>query len=568
MREYAIDFTMHRGHEMVLSDPAWLTRDRLEELELRMLQAEKVPGLLEVEWLELDGAVSFHYKLEGKRMLAHRLQLQPMSMADYCSLLLAVLETLESCRLYMLRPEAILLHENYMFAGDSWQELGLVYVPVQESASLGQPPAQEALLGLAVRWATHIQCVDGTALQQILQRLDPGSGSLTELRQLLLDMVSAPYGTMAEAHPRRIEASARAMGTSYATKDESSVAAAQLDAADEEERGKLPSYSYVADEKLKPTGGRAAGPSSRRASYEDEVDASASEAKESKGGVRLPVMLLLAVCLVIAVIWRFVYLEAPGKANLLISSGLSLLVTGSAALLYLGLRKREHEHRNEHEHEAWLADEGEESDAAAEIPTRDRGAGATAANKQPLSTERSAARWSMQLHEAKESFARVAEHAPVNGHSQISGYQSETVKTVGAFAGQEEATMLLGGGHKGTTADTAESDTCYLQRTYSSEAKVVELAQSRLIIGRSADHAGYVDEGRGVSRAHIELVKKEGTVIAKDLGSRNGTLYNGQLMVPYKQYPLKGGDRLQLAGMDGPLYELQSQGELDVRVSG
>lgn len=59
MRAYQIDFTMHRGHEMVLADPDGLTRDSLDELELKMLQAEEIPGFLPVEWQEIDGIISF-----------------------------------------------------------------------------------------------------------------------------------------------------------------------------------------------------------------------------------------------------------------------------------------------------------------------------------------------------------------------------------------------------------------------------------------------------------------------------------------------------------------------------
>ncbi len=542
MREYAIDFTMNRGHEMVLSDPERLTRDRLDELELRMLQAEKVPGLLELEWLELDGAISFHYKLDGKRMLAHRLQLHPLSMADYCSLLLGVLETLDNCRLYMLRPEAIVLHENYIFAGDSWQELGLVYVPVQDS-SLGQQSSHEGLLGLAVRWATHIQHVDGTALQHILQQLDPGSGSLSELRRLLLDLVSSPYG-MTEgntAHPQTAVQTTGAhragLAGSVAPRPEKIVEAKETMSA-----------SVMRNDKAwQPAGGASVSASPVR--ERDEDIAGTNESSKAGKGVRVHIMLMLVACVAIAAVWRLIYLEEPSKPNLLISSGISMLVAGSAALLYLGLRKREHV----------ITDMDDAQSEEAEDIAGARSVDPSAAGRRILPTEHPAehpsTRWKLQPEEPNMAYTSVQEHAAGTWNSPPINPQLETSSTEGAHMAQDDATVLLGGRHSSVVANVPGA--FYLHRTYQNKKSVVELAQSKLVIGRAADNAGYVDMEQGVSRAHLELVKKEGAVIAKDLGSRNGTFYNGQLMVPYKQYQLKSGDKLQLAGLDGPVYELQ-----------
>lgn len=538
MREYAIDFTMNRGHEMVLSDPERLTRDRLDELELRMLQAEKVPGLLELEWLELDGAISFHYKLDGKRMLAHRLQLHPLSMADYCSLLLGVLETLDNCRLYMLRPEAIVLHENYIFAGDSWQELGLVYVPVQDS-SLGQQSSHEGLLGLAVRWATHIQHVDGVALQHILQQLDPGSGSLSELRRLLLDLVSSPYG-MTEgntAHPQTAVQTTGAhragLAGSVAPRPEKIVEAKETMSA-----------SVMRNDKAwQPAGGASVSASPVR--ERDEDIAGTNESSKAGKGVRVHIMLMLVACVAIAAVWRLIYLEEPSKPNLLISSGISMLVAGSAALLYLGLRKREHV----------ITDMDDAQSEEAEDIAGARSIDPPAAGRRILPTEHPAehpsTRWKLQPEEPNMAYTSVQEHAAGTWNSPPINPQLETSSTMA----QDDATVLLGGRHSSVVANVPGA--FYLHRTYQNKKSVVELAQSKLVIGRAADNAGYVDMEQGVSRAHLELVKKEGAVIAKDLGSRNGTFYNGQLMVPYKQYQLKSGDKLQLAGLDGPVYELQ-----------
>ncbi|MNI68783.1 FHA domain protein [compost metagenome] len=40
---------------------------------------------------------------------------------------------------------------------------------------------------------------------------------------------------------------------------------------------------------------------------------------------------------------------------------------------------------------------------------------------------------------------------------------------------------------------------------------------------------------------HAEILKSGGGYILKDLDSRNGTLFQGEAMIPYKEYPLTEG---------------------------
>lgn len=57
-----------------------------------------------------------------------------------------------------------------------------------------------------------------------------------------------------------------------------------------------------------------------------------------------------------------------------------------------------------------------------------------------------------------------------------------------------------------------------------------------------------VDNSSGVSRAHVELSRSQsGGYVIKDLGSVNGTMLQGNLLAPYKEYPLADGDTFILA---------------------
>lgn len=76
----------------------------------------------------------------------------------------------------------------------------------------------------------------------------------------------------------------------------------------------------------------------------------------------------------------------------------------------------------------------------------------------------------------------------------------------------------------------------------------VEITQPHFIIGRSVEVAQYVASGVGTSRAHAELSRGAEGYVLKDLGSRNGTVLEGEAMVPYKEYAIGEGSAFNIAG--------------------
>lgn len=78
------------------------------------------------------------------------------------------------------------------------------------------------------------------------------------------------------------------------------------------------------------------------------------------------------------------------------------------------------------------------------------------------------------------------------------------------------------------------------------EAAVME--GERFLIGRNAGSVHYVIEREEVSRIHCEIVRADDGFEVTDLGSLNGTLLNGQPMLPFKPYPFRPGDVLQVTG--------------------
>ncbi|MNH31829.1 FHA domain protein [compost metagenome] len=84
----------------------------------------------------------------------------------------------------------------------------------------------------------------------------------------------------------------------------------------------------------------------------------------------------------------------------------------------------------------------------------------------------------------------------------------------------------------------------YLERIEADEGDIrerIELNRASFIIGRSPEVAQYVEKSEGASRVHAEISRGPAGYILKDLDSRNGTLYQGAPMIPYKEYPLAEG---------------------------
>ncbi|MNN32340.1 FHA domain protein [compost metagenome] len=111
----------------------------------------------------------------------------------------------------------------------------------------------------------------------------------------------------------------------------------------------------------------------------------------------------------------------------------------------------------------------------------------------------------------------------------------------------EAATALLTRSDApGTEREKAEQARAapYLERIQADEGDIrerIELNRASFIIGRSPEVAQYVEQSEGASRVHAEISRGPAGYILKDLDSRNGTLYQGAPMIPYKEYPLAEG---------------------------
>lgn len=87
----------------------------------------------------------------------------------------------------------------------------------------------------------------------------------------------------------------------------------------------------------------------------------------------------------------------------------------------------------------------------------------------------------------------------------------------------------------------APSDSCVLFRSGSARRIIDVRDHEEVVLGRSRGATFSVDDDR-VSRRHLRIVCRDGTLFAEDLGSRNGTTLNGHALD--RERPLQAGDEL------------------------
>jgi hypothetical protein len=511
MEAFRIDFSMQRGHEMLVSREPDLLRDELDEIDITMLQLHHAPKLLPVDWLEMDGRVTFRYSIDGRKMLSQRLQIQSIGMNEYYSLLLGVVDILDDCKPYMLREECCLLHENYLFVGDDWGDLQAAYLPLKSSA--GRKPAEEALLSLAVRWVTRVSQVDGAGLQRILRHLESG-GSWQALRAELLGLLSGsaaaavcPAGPVMK-HPSEAEASRSSGG--------------RWQVAPREQTDPL------SEDKAKPDD----------ADFFMDIEPGFAENFEPADGLAKRRWILGAgTVTIVAIIWRFIYFAEPSRKHLLLSGGLTAAAAWTLLLIWRKLTGGRLMHPNGEE-AAGIAgmEQGQDSwDWRESYP-----------EPEPQEREaRGAGSIRPYRHGKRETVLAVAD--------TVGGKQRSNAAVTGAAAGRDETVALLP--HPKSISPGKEAELlCSLQREWNGATEQVTVRNGVTVIGRSEEAADYRDGADGLSRAHMEVLRSGIHVEIRDLGSRNGSQLNGQTMIPYKYYEIQAGDRIQLAGSSGPWY--------------
>lgn len=315
--------------------------------------------------------------------------------------------------------------------------------------------------------------------------------------------------------------------------------------------------------------------------------------KDEKQASSKTTYILLGCMIATALVWRFIYMEQPGQTQMILSAALSAGLLGIAgwawvtkgnfgnsksnllrknmpneeyrdnelqegssnkrsAFLGLGRGKdKQKESEEEMFQESWRWNASEmspEDNTYAQGYTSQQSSGDMQSDQSERGgfyESRSSVAGNSRFHNLH--IPSEASDEPFIQHTvEAMAATSELVRHHAAADATVNLQSIAGGGLTGASQVVPSF---YLERRSASGDKHerMDVRGASFVIGRSADMVQWVDSATGVSRAHVELSRNKSGYVIKDLGSVNGTILKGNVLAPYKEYPLEDGDTFTLA---------------------
>ncbi|KOY15499.1 DUF6382 domain-containing protein [Paenibacillus xylanivorans] len=314
---------------------------------------------------------------------------------------------------------------------------------------------------------------------------------------------------------------------------------------------------------------------------------------EEKSGSSKTTYIILGCMIATALVWRFIYMEQPGQTQMILSAALSGGLLGIAGWAWVtkgkfgssksnplrkkmpneeytegesqegssnkrsaffGLGRGKDKHKESEEEmfqESWrwnASDMSPEGNAYAQGYTSQQNSG----DMQSSESGRGHSFESRSSVAGNARFHNLHIPAEVSDEPFVQHTIEATASTSELFHhhAAADATVNLqsiAGGSVGGAGPVVPS--FYLERRSATGDKNerMDVRGASFVIGRSADMVQWVDSATGVSRAHVELSRNKSGYVIKDLGSVNGTILKGNVLAPYKEYPLEDGDTFTLA---------------------
>lgn len=514
MPELVADFVRNGGTYMVLTGKAGLRSEQINRIQHAMLSSVSVPNLLRVDVREVDFNVSLHYEITGRRMLSQCLKHEQIGMEEFYSLLLQVLAVLDDGKQYMLSADHFLLSADRIFVEDELSSgiLHFTYVPILDK--LSDEPLSKTLLALITGLMGSVTVIEGDGIQQLLRYCSDDLFSVPHMKKMLLNLLSGDRST-GETPRKHGDVT---MGPHIPAKKE---AMAPRVMPLSSPRVTIREYVPHQEPILEPVHSDINGGS------ETESERGTDERTASRIGMYA----LPGASLLTALAWKFIYLDHPSRMALTIS--LIVTVLAAAAVFFIRSGKLNFARS--------LSKCGGSLDSEV-----------TAGEEERRFLEADW-RWSEpeSLHsifEVKTDIGKDAPNRAVKENFDIGTLPNEN-PVAGSVSHFPQPTVLLGRNQEPENRFSSVN-TYSLSRMSQEQGQpeIIPLHFGSFIIGRSEDIAQYVDRTTGVSRAHVEvMVRREGCSL-KDLGSVNGTRLRGELIAPYKEYPLEPEESFLIAG--------------------
>jgi hypothetical protein len=524
------------GVYMMLGEPEGMPTSRLNMVQARMLMNTDIPHHLRLLLREIDLKVTMEYAVLRKKMLSHLLKSEKLSMTSFFGLLLQIAQGMEDGRLYMLRADQYALHEDYIFIEGSLQngKVYLTYLPIlgNESGSrLG-----ESLRALMMVMMASITELAGSGVQRLLQYCSEEEFTPAGLKVLLSELLTEGNSSrkqcisneeLAPDSPKMTDAnlieSERSMQERARELYVNEVAVPQIKINERNDEKVLNAQQNSA-----PWSSGYSSPSLKMKEKERLVRSTNDDKLPNSQSSSAITYLILGCILGDALLWKFLYLNSP-KPLWLAVCGIATIVLGILSWRVWSGRKG----LGNNEEKDHTSEDSEDTN------------------------------WSPSRRELEWNFGRnpVTPARPAVMNRKADQDQPDPLSSISSARSEsrtEECSSVIPPGSIAPTALLSCEETPvqgkeneklarnvpYLKRSDEEEVETetIVLNRTNFIIGRSAEVAQYVERSEGASRVHAEISRRPDGYVLKDLDSRNGTLFQGEAMIPYKEYPLSEGD--------------------------
>ncbi|WP_339259629.1 DUF6382 domain-containing protein [Paenibacillus sp. FSL R5-0713] len=576
------DFIRNGGAFMVLEKEDGLRMEELSRVQMGMLSSNQIPRLLPVHIREVDRNVTLQYDISGYKMLSQMLKSSKIKLRVLYGLLFQLADAFTECRQYMLEPRKLLIQEEYLFINGSFEqgELGIVYVPIMDTVEFDPTPQQ--FRELVIRLMAHVQELQGEGIQRVLQLCDNERWDIRQLRELLLELYADEQengGSAAFLSSRTSENVNDLRGNFHSSitgrdnRQSTSNSRPDQPGAPVQKVAAEPVLNFrqtqkTSESEVEDFPMRSRTFSGRRSPEQSSLESSNSMDKrrsnphnsdslesvdmevEEKPATSKITYVILGCMVAMALVWRFIYMEQPGQTQMILCMVLSLGLLGVAGWTW----KRKGITHNEPENKRTFSfnlgkNKGKQTEEEEE-PFQESWRWNTAERPvERINQTIASASEGGSEHSHYQSLHMTPEHSDppfVQRHVESVASTSELIRhdTVA------EATVNLQNLTKGNfNGEGPVKASYYLERRSGSsdQHERMDVQGASFVIGRSADMVQWVDTATGVSRAHVELSRNKSGYVIKDLGSVNGTILQGNILAPYKEYPLADGDTFTLA---------------------
>jgi len=523
------EFVEQNGSYLVFFREEGIQREELHALQVRMLRQYDIERLLPIAFDESDFVIKLRYAISETKMLSQVLQYRRLLMSEYYEILLKTVLMLLDCKQYMLDEDKHILHENFIFVGADITDVRFVYLPTENVGLTGSVP--ERLKQLALTLIAFVDGMDAAGLQSILQYFYTETFTLAGFRELLhrLELQTGQRSEEQDAPARmHLVQEAKARPVEVQTERQTELKPAKQAVREEtsgpekdDEAG--PADPFLRALAIKPGAGKQTdkGKKVKQESKQAADPVQQHEAgkrnkllkqMDAKKELQLRNIAFAALAVGLALTLKDV-LEKGADGWL---SPFLLLVLLAVVLLIRHLLLK---------------------------PKSSPGAtGGTAPPTEQLSDKQQSKE--MQPTEPERRHATEREPVQIVGPEVPTEHYYEALPLYTRMLGESTSPVTAHLGFDNSSHQEEEQALSYLIVQRSGHMERIAIHKDVFRIGSQADAVHYEEQADGVSRTHVEVMKKSGKNVVRDLGSRNGTFLNGVKLAPYREYMLNDEDRL------------------------